>query len=332
MKTKLLYVLVSSPEDNYLEMAHISITSAKYHMPDCHIALLVDEKTDSFMDENRRKILKNVDEYVVIPLSDTTANERSRLIKCNARNYIKGDFLYIDLDTIVVKPLYEIDNVKASIAAVNNFHIDFSNKSLRLWHDIEISLCKELGFPIEEEKDFFNGGVVFAKDDDVAHQFYDMWLDEYELSKKKGIMKDQPSLMKTNYQMGHVIKHLENVWNVQIAYGMKYLKDAKICHYFTSGNRVGAQSFVLKQKESFDPLKEDLDCINSEFYMQLIRDPFKGLCQYSRMVSGNELLFMNSWLCNALYYWHCDKRKQFERIQSLFKAMGKIKQIPHIRK
>ena len=64
MKTKLLYVLVSSPEDNYLEMAHISITSAKYYMPDCHVVLLVDDQTDRLMDDDRRKILKNVDEYV----------------------------------------------------------------------------------------------------------------------------------------------------------------------------------------------------------------------------------------------------------------------------
>lgn len=327
MKTKLLYVLVSSPDDDYLEQAHISIYSAKYHMPDCYITLLVDKKTDSLMDDNRRKILDNVDEYVVIPLPDTTAIERSRLIKCNARNYVKGDFLYMDTDTIVVKPLYEIDNVKASIAAVNNFHLLFSDESLRAWQEFEVDLCEELGFPIKGEKHFFNGGVFFVKDDEVAHRFYDMWLDEYEQSRKKGIMKDQPSLMKTNYQMGHVIQNLDDIWNVQIAYGMKYMKDAKICHYFTSGNRVGEQSFVLKQKDSFVPLKDDLDSICSDFYLQLIKDPFVGLSQYSRLITGNELLFMNSWLCNAFYYWYCDKRKLFERIQSVVKAMVKIKQV-----
>ena len=300
-------------------------------MPDCYITLLVDKKTDSLMDDNRRKILDNVDEYVVIPLPDTTAIERSRLIKCNARNYVKGDFLYIDIDTIIVKPLYEIDNVKASIAAVNNYHISFSDKSFSLWHDIEISLCKQMGFPIEEEKDFFNGGVVFVKDDDVAYRFYDMWIEEYKKSAEKGIFKDQPSLMKTNYQMGHVIQHLDDIWNVQIAYGMKYMKDAKICHYFTSGKRVGNQSFVLKQKGSFIPLKEDLDSVCSDFYMQLIKDPFVGLSPYSRLITGNELLFMDTWLCNTLYYWYCDKKKVFDRIQSIIKAMVKIKQVLRFR-
>lgn len=327
MKTKLLYVLVSSNNDVFLEQAHISVCSAKYHMPDCHIALLVDEKTDSLMDDNRRKVLKNVDEYVVIPLPDTTAFERSRLIKCNARNYVRGDFLYIDIDTIVVKPLYEIDNVKESIAAVNNCHLPFSDVSLRTWQEYEMGLCEKLGYPIKEEKSYFNGGVIFVKDDDVAHRFYDMWLNEYEQSRKKGIIKDQPSLMKTNYQMGHVIQHLDDIWNVQIAYGLKYMKDAKICHYFTSTKREGEQSFVLKQKDSFIPLKQDLDSISTDFYLQLIKDPFVGLSRYSRLITGNELLFMNTWLLNVFYYWYCDKRKLFDRIQSLIKAMVRLKKL-----
>ena len=140
MKTKLLYVLVSNTNDIYLEQAHISICSAKYYMPDCHITLLVDDKTDKAMDENCRKILKNVDEYIVIPLSkDTSEHVRSRLLKCGARNYVKGDFLYIDTDTIITKPLYEIDDVGYSIAATWDSHCEFSENPYR---DMNIELCK----------------------------------------------------------------------------------------------------------------------------------------------------------------------------------------------
>ena len=41
MKTKIVYVLVSTDKDFYLEQAYVSMYSAKYHMPDAHIALLV---------------------------------------------------------------------------------------------------------------------------------------------------------------------------------------------------------------------------------------------------------------------------------------------------
>ena len=328
MKTKLLYVLVSSPEDNYLEMAHISITSAKYHMPDSHVVLIVDDMTDKTMDENRKKILENVDEYIIAPFPKEEGYYiRSRLIKCGSRKYVKGDYLYMDVDTIVVKPLYEIDNVNASIAAVNSYHHDFSDVSLRADQEYDVVSCEKLGFPIREEKDFFNGGVILVKDDDIANKFYEMWLDEYKKSCHKGILRDQPSLMKTNYQMGHIIQHLEDIWNVQIVHGIKYLKDAKICHYYTSGFRVGVQSFVIRQEKSFLSLKEDLYSINSDFYMQLMRDPFVGLSQYSRLITGNDLLFMNTWLCNTLYYWYCDKKKLFDIIQSLVKMMVRFKKV-----
>lgn len=39
MKTKIVYVIISSDDDIYLEQAYISMFSAKYYMPDCHIKL-----------------------------------------------------------------------------------------------------------------------------------------------------------------------------------------------------------------------------------------------------------------------------------------------------
>ena len=45
MKTKIVYVLVSSEKDIYLGQAFISMFSAKYYMPDCHIVLVTDKLT-----------------------------------------------------------------------------------------------------------------------------------------------------------------------------------------------------------------------------------------------------------------------------------------------
>ena len=183
MKTKLLYVLVSNRNDVYLEQAHISIHSAKYYMPDCHVTLLVDETTDMDMDDNRRKILSNVDEYIVISLTEgTNSQQRSRLLKCGARKYVKGDFLFIDTDTIIARPLYEIDVITSSIAATRDSHSDFL---LNPYREMCIEHGKKLEWPIEEESMYFNSGVLFVKDDEAAHRFYDMWLEEWKKVKKR---------------------------------------------------------------------------------------------------------------------------------------------------
>ena len=89
--------------------------------------------------------------------------------------------------------------------------------------------------------------------------------------------------------------------------------------------------FKLKVLQTdFMPLKEDLESISSDFYMQLIRDPFVGLSQYSRLITGNDLLFMNTWLCDTLYFWYCDKKKLFDIIQSFVKMMVKFKSVIQI--
>lgn len=323
MKTKLLYVLVSSPEDNYLEMAHISITSAKYYMPDCHVVLLVDDQTDRLMDDNRRKILKNVDEYVVVPLdSAISAHVRSRLIKCGARQYVKGDFLYIDTDTIIVKPLYEIDQVEASIAAVRDSHLDFSN-SPNEYFKFYVDQCNVIGYTIDDAV-LFNCGLFYVKDDDIAHRYYEMWLDEWKKGNDKGMPKDQPSAMKVNSQMGHVIQKLDDTWNVQIIRGIRYMKDAKICHYLVSDYNNITNPYILNSASSFNSLKEDLDNVNNDFYMKLIKDPFTGIGELTMLISGEEIFFRKTRLYTVLRYWYYHKRSRYNRIQSIMTALFDI--------
>ncbi len=327
MKTKLLYVLVSSPEDNYLEMAHISITSAKYYMPDCHVVLLVDDQTDRLMDDNRRKILKNVDEYVVVPLeSNISAHDRSRLVKCGARQYVKGDFLYIDTDTIIIKPLYEIDQVEASIAAVRDSHLDFSN-SPNGYFKFYLDQCKVIGYTVEDDAVLFNCGLMYVKDDDIAHRFYEMWLDEWKKGNDKGMPKDQPSAMKVNSQMGRIIKKLDDRWNVQLIRGIRYMKDARICHYLVSDNNNITNPYFLNSASSFNSLKEDLDNVNNEFYTKLIKDPLSGIGELTMLISGDEILFRKTHLYTVLRYWYYHKRNRYNRIQSIMTALLSITRI-----
>ena len=323
MKTKILYVLVSDNKDCYLEQAHISICSAKYYMPDCQIVLLVDDNTDKSMDENRKKILNNVDEYVVVPLPENAnAHVRSRLIKCGARKYVNGDFLYVDTDTIIAKPLYEIDMVTASVAATRDSHCDFSQNPYR---NMDVTLGKILDFPIEKEDTFFNGGVLYAKDDEIAHRFYDMWLEEWIESKNKGVLKDQPALAKTNYQMGHVVKQIDDTWNCEFLHGMRYMKDAKIVHYLTTNfKRDDVEPFILKSASAYRLLKEDLDNINNDYYMNLIKDPFTGIYNLTTIISGKEVYFRRTWLYSRLFEWY-SMGKKFERAQSFLLFVSKLK-------
>lgn len=323
MKTKLLYVLVSGKRDTYLEQAHLSIFSAKRVMPYCHIVLLVDNHTNEVMDTNRRKILENIDEYIVIPFSDNiSAHDRSRLLKCGARKYVRGDFLFIDTDTIVLKPLNDIDNVTASIAATRDSHCDFSRNPYR---EMNVQFGKMIDFPISSETIFYNSGVLYAKDDEIANSFYQMWLDEWQTGCKKGVNKDQPAFAKTNFQMNHVVSQIDDIWNCEFIHGTRYIKDAKILHYLTTNSQKdGIQPFVLKSSESFNLLKTDLDSVNDVFYLEIIDDPFKGIPELTTIISGYEVNLRETWLYNHILSWYCQGEK-FYKIQAFMKAVANIK-------
>lgn len=313
MKTKLLYVLASSSDDTFLEQAHISITSAKKQMPDCHVVLLVDEKTDAAMDKNRKKILEKVDEYIVIPLEETSTHERSRFLKCNARSYVQGDFLYIDVDTIITKPLYEIDNVVSSIGLVRERNKEIPNYT---WHDKE--MCQYIDFSLDNTL-YYNGGLVYAKDDEKAHEFYSMWLDEWQKGRKVGMYLDQPSLAKTVSKLGCEV--LPDVWNVQLQFGLHYIYEAKIIHYLNNSN---TRFFHFHFPEAFLLLKEDMDNINDNFYKDIMNNIVRGFNRPTVIVSGREILLRMTWMHSALRGWF-DDRNKFNRIQSFCSFLAKLK-------
>ena len=86
MKTKIVYVLVSSPEDLYLEMAYVSMCSVKHHNPDATIVLVVDSATNASFTSTRASFSNKADEIIVVELdSNIKAQKRSRLLKTSVR-------------------------------------------------------------------------------------------------------------------------------------------------------------------------------------------------------------------------------------------------------
>ena len=113
MKTKILYILASSQSDIFWEQTFLSITSLRKTNPSVKVALLMDNITYSTLAETRAMLLKIIDEPVVISLDNVISNkEKSRVLKTNMRNYVDGDFLYIDSDALILSDLSTIDDVK----------------------------------------------------------------------------------------------------------------------------------------------------------------------------------------------------------------------------
>ena len=257
---KYVYVLTSDYSDFYLEQTLLSITSLRYFMPDAFVTLIVDNITEKNLIGKRAEIHKVINEFKSITIEEHFNNKvRSRFLKTTIRQNIKGDFLYIDGDTIISEDLSSVEKFEFDIATVLDEHICLSEyrilKPLR-FREIE-AMFKKCNF--ESNFDFnvyFNSGVFFCRDCKTGHDFFNEWHRLWLHCFKCGISTDQQSLNQANFNINHVIKELDGIWNCQLMHAgaIKYFHGAKIIHYFAT--HIHEKFFLLANNEYFKTIKE----------------------------------------------------------------------------
>ena len=276
---KFLYILTSNEKDIYYEQTLVSVLSLRHYNPQAFITLLVDDKTDKNLVGFRSEIKNLIDEYKVVPFDDRLSNMiRSRFLKTNMRNLIEGDFLYIDGDTAVVDRLDSIlSNVTGSVCAVADLHAS-ENDKYHLKHKKMLAHKKKMNFSLSLGEKYFNGGVIFARDDVPAHEFFTKWHELYRQCAQNGIFTDQISFNEINHVLGHPIEELPGEWNCQVreAYNHLYrvktiypiLCRSKIIHFFCTGIDGKKEPHPLMRKDFFDKIKAQQ--VVDEFSMQII--------------------------------------------------------------
>lgn len=234
MKTQIVYVLISSDADLFLEELWASLYSLRIYHPEATVKVLTDEPTAKRIYE-RPNLERMISEVITVTVpKEYTPKERSRVIKTTIRDIIKGSFLYIDTDTIVCHSLEEIDSINFDIAAVPDTHLPLADHPFSRG---QINRIKQsLDIDISEADYYFNSGVMFVKDTEKAHELYQRWHTNWVYSSfQKGDKDDQPALIKSDSEMGYIIKRLPDVFNCQLALSLKYFHEAYIVHFFHMG-------------------------------------------------------------------------------------------------
>lgn len=290
MQTKLVYVLTCVPEATYIEQALISIWSARYHNPDAYIVLLVDDKTNQLLVGKRVEVMGHVTEKVVITFEDDnlTMMYRSRWIKTQVRNLVKGDLLFIDCDTIVNHSLKELDTLKCEVGAVCESNLPIDQFCMPLSQPM-CENAQKIGWNPDGEQFYFSSGVIYAKDTPATHQLFALWHQYWQVGIEKGIYIDQPSLAKANIECEHIIHRIDDKWNCIMFTYPRWAKNANILHFaayrnmsFLFSKRVllyiqdngltnYIKQYILHPTESYIPF-------DNEFYHYQLKDYMHCLC------------------------------------------------------
>ena len=236
MQTKLVYVLTCAPEATYIEQALISIWSARYHNPEAHIVLLVDDLTDQLLVGKRTEMLEYITEKVMVPFEDANATMmyRSRWIKTSVRQLIEGDFLFIDCDTVVAQSLADADDIDSEIGAVLDTHRPVS----AFQYSERINLVKfaaACNWDFSRVERYYSSGVLYVKDTENTHQFYQNWHSNYLHSSQCGVNIDQISMERAKQEIS-IISDIADTWNTIMFIRPKFIEQAKIIHFASLNN------------------------------------------------------------------------------------------------
>ena len=234
MRTTIVYILISSEKDIYLEQLWLSVYSLRLYHPEANLVLLTDNKTEASLVGNRAKVREYLSEVKVVDVPEEyTPKERSRYIKTTYRRYLKGNLLFLDTDTIIAESLSEIDSCEADIACVLDYHAPLDN--LVDGNAIRKRILGIFGEDVSDEHLYFNSGLMFVRDTPQVHHFFDVWHEYWKHAAfEKKQCYDQPALLMANRNCGHIIKELDGIYNCQVLTSIQYLHHAKIIHFFNN--------------------------------------------------------------------------------------------------
>lgn len=268
MKTQIVYVLVSSEKDYYLEELWVSLYSLRQFHPDDKVLVLADAPTAERIN-SLHPMLSLISEVKIIPVpEDYSGKFRSREIKTSIRNLIDGDFLFIDTDTVITKPLDDVDSLPVeNIAMVPELHGPFKQ---HLFYEYTYKDVKRIfDVDVSDSPYWFNSGCMLVRDNALTREFFGRWNSNWKHSAfNKGNSSDQRALLCTDKSYGYVIECLPDVYNCQVAMSIEYFYDAKIVHFW-------------HMRSSFTPNLDYSPYCSKAIYKQIRQD-----CKISEETAG----------------------------------------------
>lgn len=279
---------------------------------------MTDNKSTEFLNDFANDFKNKKLEIISVDVpSEYSCMQTSRYLKTSLREYIDGDYLYIDTDTVFADQLPpNISDDDLCLARDCNYEV-FKRNTFA--YDYWKPLYSSIGIDDVEGKIHFNSGIIWAKDTKKVRAFYDDWHKMWKNNLTRNLPNDQLALNIVNWNNGF-INDLNQKFNYQIAasesVNFRMLGEAIIIHYFHRGNRIPfllSKSYIINLP------------YNDEVIQSIIKSPktaFDG-CILSSSIE-NEIKLYNSFsfqILKRIYYRH---RKIFDTIEHLSHVLKKI--------
>ena len=275
------YVVTDNEKLTYYNELVISLASLRKHGNDCPVVILTDKSTAA---EIRKQKYDDLGELkaelrVIDAPASYSQKENSRFIKTSMREYVSGDFLFIDTDTVIAEPLNLCYNGELALALDYNTDLK-GRQEIDDLHNL-IQKNKLSGYTLDVAWPYYNSGCIWAEDTAKVHAFFHQWHEEWKRCRDLGVVVDQPALNYVNRVMEGLIQELDGVYNVQISSRVtpiNLLHKAKIIHYY-NGNFY--RIYLLQNPEirslgyKIEDIQRIISCPKEAFHPSILLTPTK---------------------------------------------------------
>jgi len=219
-------VLASDRWDDYGAMGCISAATLRRQHPDVDITFLIDGDTAAALGPRRSTLARFADRILEVADVHGSARERSRILKTTMRRHVSGRFVFLDLDTLIVRSIDKLFT---------------SSKPFAIALDYETGAVDERDRTIYEGMDkahypdrAFNSGVMVIDDTPDVRALFDEWHRRWRISRDLGKLDDQQSLNSTLAATAFPVSVLAPAYNSMILYFPHRFRTCRIAHFLAA--------------------------------------------------------------------------------------------------
>ena len=238
---KYAYVVCSTVDGHFAEMAAISAASLQRTNPGARIIVVTDRETLATGTPGLAAMRSLGATILVSDAVQPSIIERSRYIKVKLRSLVDGDYVYLDSDTLILKDISAVWNMDAEIAGAED--LDPNGRPYLMSEDHRHAY-KAMGWEALTQN-HVNTGVLLIRDTvpvrTMMDQFYRDWL---EYRRVTGKVNDQPTFNHTLRASEVRFRALPSAYNAQLVYDPRIATGAKVVHVF-SGNFENRNDTIL---------------------------------------------------------------------------------------
>jgi hypothetical protein len=203
--SQFVYVLASSDQDYFAEMAAVSVATLHATTPDASVTILSDRETER-RDTQAVRLLKDMaTRWIVYPFDAHSPMQRSRQLKLGMRESIEGDFVFLDCDTLIARDISGLAGHRGDFAAVR----DIGNPLPAI-----LEMADRAGWALPRR--CFNSGVLGVRDTPALRAAFADALNIWRQAAAEGVFYDQFAFWVAFERAKTAIEWLPATYNAQI--------------------------------------------------------------------------------------------------------------------